>query len=190
MANNKREDILSAALRLFADRGYDGTTVPMIAEQANVGAGTIYRYFESKEQLVNVLYQQWVEALANSIVMGEAENQLPLREQFSWIFKKLIAFSNDHLHALLFIDSHCGGLYLDEKSSHQFNTMLNVFREVLEYGKKEGIIKNFDANALIGMVWGAFVHLFKLIRNGILENNDELFYHAEVACWDALKNVE
>lgn len=112
---------------------------------------------------------------------------MPLREQFSWIFKQLITFSNDHLHALLFIDSHCGGLYLDEKSSQQFNTMLNVFREVLEYGKKEGIIKDFNVNALIGMVWGAFVQLFKLIRGGLLQYNDDLFRHAEESCWDALK---
>ncbi|URN95665.1 MAG: TetR family transcriptional regulator [Candidatus Pristimantibacillus lignocellulolyticus] len=188
MANNKREDILSAALNLFASRGYDGTTVPMIAEQANVGAGTIYRYFESKEQLVNDLFQQWVGNLASSIVMGEEENRLPLREQFSWIFKRLISFSSDHLDAVLFIDSHCGALYLDEKSSHEFNTMLNVFREVLEYGKKEGIIRDFNVNALIGMVWGAFVQLFKLIRVGILQNNDELFTHAEESCWDAIKN--
>lgn len=188
MANNKREDILSAALQLFASRGYDGTTVPMIAEQANVGAGTIYRYFESKEQLVNVLFQHWVENLASSIVMGQEESRLPLREQFSWIFKRLITFANDHLDVIMFLDSHCGGLYLDEKSSYEFNTMLNVFREVLEYGKKEGIIKNFNENALIGMVWGAFVQLFKLIRGGLLENNAELFRHAEESCWDAIKN--
>jgi transposase len=34
-------------MQLFAERGYDGTTIPMIAEKANVGAGTIYRYFEN-----------------------------------------------------------------------------------------------------------------------------------------------
>ena len=43
MAKNKRDDIMEAALILFAERGYDGTTVPMIAEKAKVGAGTIYR---------------------------------------------------------------------------------------------------------------------------------------------------
>ena len=42
----------------FAERGYDGTTIPMIAEKAKVGAGTIYRYFENKEALVNSLFSK------------------------------------------------------------------------------------------------------------------------------------
>lgn len=33
MAKNKQEDIFEAAIQLFAERGYDGTTIPMIAEK-------------------------------------------------------------------------------------------------------------------------------------------------------------
>ena len=47
----KREAILRAALELFAERTFDGTPVPLIAERADVGAGTIYRYFASKEDI-------------------------------------------------------------------------------------------------------------------------------------------
>ncbi len=49
---------MKASLTLFTDRGFDATTIPMIAAQADVGTGTIYRYFDSKETLVNVLYQE------------------------------------------------------------------------------------------------------------------------------------
>ena len=45
MAQNKRDDILNAAMELFGELGYDGTTVPMIAERAKVGAGTILSIF-------------------------------------------------------------------------------------------------------------------------------------------------
>ena len=56
---DKREAILDAALELFAERTFDGTAVPLIAERAGVAAGTIYRYFDSKEALVNALYRRW-----------------------------------------------------------------------------------------------------------------------------------
>ena len=49
---------MAAALELFVERGFYGTAVPEIAERAGVGAGTIYRYFESKEALVNALYRE------------------------------------------------------------------------------------------------------------------------------------
>ena len=55
---DKREAIMAAALELFVERGFYGTAVPEIAERAGVGAGTIYRYFESKEALVNALYRE------------------------------------------------------------------------------------------------------------------------------------
>src|SRR5438067_8425981 len=46
IGGDKREAIMSAALELFVERGFYGTAVPEIAERAEVGAGTIYRYFE------------------------------------------------------------------------------------------------------------------------------------------------
>lgn len=55
---DKREAILAAALGLFVERGFHGTAVPEVAARAGVGAGTIYRYFASKEALVNALYQR------------------------------------------------------------------------------------------------------------------------------------
>ena len=65
---DKREAILDAALDLFAQRGFHGTAVPAVAERARVGAGTIYRYFASKEALVNAVYQRHKSAVADSII--------------------------------------------------------------------------------------------------------------------------
>ena len=56
---SKHEAILDAALALFVERGYHGTAVPAIAERAGVAAGTIYHHFESKEQLVNAVFELW-----------------------------------------------------------------------------------------------------------------------------------
>ncbi|MGN6869863.1 MAG: TetR/AcrR family transcriptional regulator [Solirubrobacteraceae bacterium] len=47
-----RETIARAALRLFAERGYDETTLADIAEAANVAPRTIFAYFESKEDIL------------------------------------------------------------------------------------------------------------------------------------------
>ena len=46
-----------AALQLFAERGYHGTSVPSVMERAGVGGGSLYRLFESKEVLVNAVFR-------------------------------------------------------------------------------------------------------------------------------------
>ncbi|MFZ2950245.1 MAG: helix-turn-helix domain-containing protein, partial [Desulfuromonadaceae bacterium] len=53
----KRDEIVRAALELIAENGFHGAPMAMIAEKAGVGAGTIYRYFENKDVLINELYR-------------------------------------------------------------------------------------------------------------------------------------
>lgn len=51
-AAQTRELILSRALQLFLDQGYEATTMEEIAERSDVGTSTLYRYFSTKDQLV------------------------------------------------------------------------------------------------------------------------------------------
>jgi AcrR family transcriptional regulator len=53
---DKRAAILSAALRLIARSGLHDTPIAAVAQEAGVGAGTVYRYFPSKEAMINALY--------------------------------------------------------------------------------------------------------------------------------------
>jgi AcrR family transcriptional regulator len=48
-----RERLISAALELFANRGFHGCTTAALAERSGIAEGTIYRHFESKESLYN-----------------------------------------------------------------------------------------------------------------------------------------
>lgn len=61
-----RTRILKSALRLFAHRGYDGTTTRDLAEAAEVAEGTLFRHFSNKKAiLVEVASQGWVEILTD-----------------------------------------------------------------------------------------------------------------------------
>ncbi|WP_028922448.1 TetR/AcrR family transcriptional regulator [Pseudonocardia acaciae] len=55
-----REQIVSAALRLFREQGYQGTTMRAVAASAGVSVGNAYYYFSSKEELVQGFYDQLV----------------------------------------------------------------------------------------------------------------------------------
>ncbi|MFD9946902.1 TetR/AcrR family transcriptional regulator [Nonomuraea sp. NPDC059023] len=54
----RREQLLDAALRVFAAKGVDGASVKDLAEAAGVTPGLLYRYFESKEALVETLLRE------------------------------------------------------------------------------------------------------------------------------------
>jgi AcrR family transcriptional regulator len=54
-ADRRREQLLEVGLRLFAQRGYDATTIADIASEAGVAHGLVYHYFPSKEALLNAI---------------------------------------------------------------------------------------------------------------------------------------
>ena len=58
-AEERRKDILAAALELFATKGFDETTVQDIASAAGVAIGTVYLYFPSKERVLLGLHDDF-----------------------------------------------------------------------------------------------------------------------------------
>jgi AcrR family transcriptional regulator len=66
------DEILSAALEVFADRGFAVTTLADVARRAGVTKGTIYLYFENKEALFKALIRQTIVPV---IAQGEATAQ-------------------------------------------------------------------------------------------------------------------
>src|SRR5437899_4224976 len=63
------EEIISAALEVFADRGFAATKVEDVARKAGVTKGTIYLYFENKDALFKALIR---ETIVPVIAQGEA----------------------------------------------------------------------------------------------------------------------
>lgn len=57
-AEERREQILEAAMRLFGMKGFDGASVREIAREVGVTEGLIYHYFESKEQLLATCWRE------------------------------------------------------------------------------------------------------------------------------------
>ncbi|MDR2774597.1 MAG: TetR/AcrR family transcriptional regulator [Tannerella sp.] len=63
----KRELIKQTALRLFAAKGYASTSISEIAEDANIAKGLLYNYYESKEALLQTIWDELIETFKNLI---------------------------------------------------------------------------------------------------------------------------
>ncbi|MBE1442417.1 TetR/AcrR family transcriptional regulator [Paenibacillus sp. OAS669] len=189
---SKRDKIMEAALVLFAERGYDGTTVPMIADKAEVGTGTIYRYFENKEALVNALFQDCVQGLHDTVKRDYPEAG-GVREQFRHVFFAMVRFAKANIHGFYFVDTHSNARYLDPESRESFRQLMDFLHAYAAAGIQQGIIRPSQANVLIAIVFGAFAKVFSLIRAGKLTETPQMLGQLEESCWDAVsvhgKNV-
>jgi AcrR family transcriptional regulator len=60
MREKTRENILSAALKLFAEKGFDGTSINDIAKAASISKGLAYNYFESKQKIIEAIFEELI----------------------------------------------------------------------------------------------------------------------------------
>jgi AcrR family transcriptional regulator len=75
-----REKILSAALDLFANKGYDATSIDSIAKKAGISKGLIYNYFESKKSILLAIFNDAMK-LGEEMVMGQINVKDPLQRK-------------------------------------------------------------------------------------------------------------
>jgi AcrR family transcriptional regulator len=182
----KRQAILDAALELFAERGFHGTAVPLVAERAGVGAGTVYRYFASKEALVNELYQVWKQQLGRAI-LEDFPLAAPTREQFHELWRRMHQFAAVHPRALAFLEFHHHRDYLDARSRNLEESVLMPIREFIVEAQRKKVLRPGAPEMLFAVVYGTFVALLRGNTEGRITLTQELLDATERTLWDAIK---
>jgi AcrR family transcriptional regulator len=183
----KREAILAAALDLFADRGFHGTTMPEIADRARVGAGTLYRYFETKETLVNELFRHWKARFAGDVVSRELSKDS--EELFGQLWRGMWDFYKKHPKVVRFLELHHHAPYLDEESRRVEERILAPLRTFVETAKRNGEIKPVSTPLLIALVHGAFLGLLHAEARGQVKITNETLGAAELSLWTMLSRA-
>ncbi|MBA3453127.1 MAG: TetR/AcrR family transcriptional regulator [Deltaproteobacteria bacterium] len=186
VVTDKREAILDAALELFVERGFFGTAVPEIADRAGVGAGTIYRYFESKEALVNAIYREqkthW-----GKLVLADFPVAAPTREQFRLLWMRMAQWATENPKAFIFMELHHHQRYLDDQSRALEERMLGLFTAVVVSAQARRELKAGPPQLLMGIVMGAFVGVIRSCVEIDQSLDSADWKLAEQMLWEALR---
>jgi len=187
VVTDKREAILAAALSLFVERGFWGTAVPEIAERAGVGAGTIYRYFESKEAVVNTIYREQKLRFSTAVLENFPPNA-NTREQFRTIWMRMAKFATENTDAFIFLELHHHASYLDDQSRAVEQRMQDVITAVLTAAQGRRELKQGPPRLLVGMVMGAFIGVIRSCLGFHQAPSDADWAFAEQCAWEAIRS--
>jgi TetR/AcrR family transcriptional regulator, repressor of fatR-cypB operon len=186
IVTDKRDAIMTAALELFVERGFFGTAVPEIADKAGVGAGTIYRYFESKEALVNALYRQEKQKFAERVI-NEFPTAKTARELFRTMWMRMAKFAVETPKPFIFMELHHHASYLDAESRALEARMLDLFTNVVTAAQARGELKAGPPRLLMAMVMGAFVGVIRSCVEVDQPLEDADWKLAEQCIWEAIR---
>ncbi|MEW5718861.1 MAG: TetR/AcrR family transcriptional regulator [Chloroflexota bacterium] len=102
----RREAIVDAAIEVFGKKGFDKANVEDIAKAADIGKGTVYLYFKSKEEIFSAIVGE--RTLLPKMTQMMAIGDVPLEEALTRIAESYLEYAREHLSVfrLVLTDSH------------------------------------------------------------------------------------
>lgn len=185
LSPEKRESLLQAALTLFAEQGFAGTSTALIAKKAGVASGTLFFHFNSKDELIHALFQD-VRARIEAHLRDSLVAELHLPERFAKAFAGLLHYFLDNPAEFKFVEQyHFSPLCARQDEPYRDNSPL---RAILLAAREQGLIKNLPILVLEAIAFGPIVALAKEHANRQTEVDDSMVRQTIEACWDGLKN--
>ncbi len=190
--SDKRADIIQASLELISERGFHGAPMADIAEKAGVAAGTIYRYFENKDVLINELFQE-IEDKLTELLLGNYPTGKPVKEQFFYVFGELCRYLIMHPLYFRYMEQYFSSPYgiskrrdklLSENINHDGHDTL---RRIFDEGISQQILKDLPIIVLSSLAIGPMIFLIRDHTLGFVVLEESLIRQITEACWDAIK---
>lgn len=157
----RRDQILTAALRVFSKKGFSKSTISDIALAAGMGKGTVYEYFATKEEIIQHSFGFFMRHLELDLETVLSA-RLSSMEKLTAIFDRFAMLMNDHTAELidLMFDYWSEGIKNKTSKGVLYSEMVifydryrSLFADIIGAGMTEGIfrqdIKAASAAALI-----------------------------------------
>ena len=149
-----REEIMAAALELFARQGYRRTTIVQIAEHAEFAVATLYKFFSDKKTLYRAIIREAVQEYERLLLAALEPPGPPLEKLERYITTKAELFVRHTAAARLYFSQTAGAAYLppsgfDAEVRAIYERMLSVLEDILREAIRSGIIREAEPRMLV-----------------------------------------
>jgi TetR/AcrR family fatty acid metabolism transcriptional regulator len=168
---SKRERILRAAVDVFAEFGYFNAKVAQIAKAAGVADGTIYLYFDGKEDLLTTVFREYtrnyLRALEQQMAnINRAEERLRIA-----IRHHLETLGRDRALAVVSqVELRHSLKFMSLLSQEEIADYLNIIRKIVESGQEEGVFRRTVHPQLVAKA--VFGVLDEMVTSWMLSEKD------------------
>jgi AcrR family transcriptional regulator len=185
----KRDQILAAALRLVSQHGFHGTSMSMLAAEADCGQGTIYNYFSGKEELLEALFRQLKSEFVAAILDGDT-NADALEVRFKRMWKNIILYFIGFPDRAAYFQQYHSSPYYSVETDGFIMEVLQPLLMVYTDAMQRGEIRNLPQPVLESLTIDLAISLARRHGNGEIELTDALIEETGEACWQSLKGCK
>lgn len=186
MTVNKCDLILAATLKLLASRGFHGFSIRDVAKQAGVATGTVYLYFEDREDLIKKLHSQIIATVGEEVFIA-VEKDMSLYQQFQGMCRRFWSLFQqqpemilskgqfDHLPADLLRSRH-------EEAKVVLEPLFTFFIR----GREQQVLKNFPDEILFSLAFEPYFEIARKSLQGFVTVDEAMLEQIIHASWDSI----
>ena len=155
--NSKREAIIEAAVKIFAQKGFYNAKVNDVAKAAGVADGTIYLYFKNKDDLLINLFEDKMEYILSrfNASLQDIKDPLEKLQKFIQVYFSLIK-EDQQLAEVFQVELRQSAKFLKDYHNQKFLDYLNIIAGIVKEGKERGFFRpSLNINVIKLMIFGA-----------------------------------
>lgn len=153
LQTRRRAEILEAATQVFAERGFAATDVQVVADRLEVGKGTVYRYFPSKEDLFLAAVDFAMTQLRATVDEAAGKAELPLDRLAAGVKAYLVFFDKHPEVVELLIQERAH--FRDRKQPTYFqhrDASLGPWKELFRGLIKQGVVRRIPVERITNVI--------------------------------------
>jgi len=134
--------IINAATKVFAKKGFFHAKVSDIAKEAQVADGTIYLYFDNKDDILISLFEEQMTVVLENMMeqLSQEEDVVRKIEKFALTHLKLIEL-NKNMAEIIQVELRQSTKFMKEYKNEKFLQYLNLIAEIIREGQVKGVFK-------------------------------------------------
>ncbi len=152
--NKTKREIFETSMKLFAEKGYDATSIEEITATVGVAKGTLYYHFSSKEEIFNFLVEEGVKLLKNSIEIktDKLDNSIDKIRAIVLIqIKILVKYEN---FMAIILSQIWGNDQRSQMCRSYIFEYIQMIEEIVKQGIQKGEIIEGDPNVIASGIFG------------------------------------
>jgi len=158
---NRDEEILAAALAVFAERGYDAARIRHIAERAGVSDAALYSHHRSKEAVALALFRRHITRYSGVLREVAEARALSVEERVRGLAIRTLDAFADEPDAVAFVITH-QGRFIGALPA-EFAFPIRIVEALVREGQRNGSVRRGSVRLLAALVFGCIVQPIRTV---------------------------
>ena len=135
----RKQELIDTAERLFLEKGYEQTTVADIVREIEVAQGTFYYYFSSKEEILEAIIEKDITALEEDVrqIMSREDSNAAIK--LNAVVNSIIGISTSRREIMDYLQDESNAVMHEKMERHTIERLVPLMTRVVAEGTHAGI---------------------------------------------------